>query len=168
MKSRQWLILFLVLFLLTIIAVQSFRSSGPVEVGKSAPDFTLKDMVGRDVSLDEYRGRIVILDFWATWCGPCRLTMPMLDEIEKEYSGEMSVLAINMQEPKGVVRDYILEEGLNSRVLLDEDAAIGRQYGVAGIPMQYLVDREGIVRLILSGFHPRMGSQIRDEISKLL
>jgi len=109
-KSKQALIIFLVVFLVTIIVMQSFRSSGPVEIGKRAPQFTLQDMSGREVSLGDYRGKIVILDFWATWCGPCRMTMPMLDDIQKEYEGKLSVLAVNLQEPKSVVREYILQE----------------------------------------------------------
>jgi thiol-disulfide isomerase/thioredoxin len=167
-KSKKTLIIFLVAFLLFVVAIQKIRPTGPVAEGKIAPDFTLEDMAGNRVSLDDYRGQIVILDFWATWCGPCRMSMPMLDGIEKEYSGKMSVLAINLQEPKGVVREYILSQGLDSKVLLDEDGTVGRQYGAAAIPMQYLVDQDGIVRLILNGFHPRMDSQIRDEINKLL
>jgi thiol-disulfide isomerase/thioredoxin len=167
-KSKKPLVICLVAFLIIFVAIQLFRSTGPADVGKAAPHFTLADMSGREVSLDDYRGEIVILDFWATWCGPCRMTMPILDEIQKEYAGKMTVLAINLQEPKGVVREYILRQGLSAKVLLDEDGSVDRQYGIVAIPMQYLVDQKGIIRLILNGFHPRMGSQIRDEINKLL
>lgn len=166
MKNRKALIIFLVFFLVTILVMQSFRSSGPVEIGKRAPQFTLQDMSGREVSLDDYRGKIVILDFWATWCGPCRISMPILDRIQGEYAGQLSVLAINLREPKSVVREYILEEGLHSEVLLDEDGSIGSQYGVAGIPTQYLIDRKGIIRYIAEGVeNPRT---IKAEINKLL
>ena len=137
-----------------------------MEVGKAAPQFTLKDLTGREVSLDDYKGEIVILDFWATWCGPCRIAMPMLDDIQKEYSGKLSVVAVNLQEKKGVVREYVLAEGLHSEVLLDEDGSISSQYGVAGIPTQYLIDQKGIVRYIAEGVeNPRVW---RDEINKLL
>ena len=139
-----------------------------MEVGKAAPQFTLQDLAGREVSLADYRGKIVILDFWATWCGPCRMTMPMVDDIQKEYAGKMSVLAINLQEPKDVVREYILTQNLHSEVLLDEDGSVARQYGAAAIPMQLLIDQNGIVRNITTGFDPRMGSQIRAEINSLL
>ncbi len=168
MKSKQALFLIIGVFLITIFVIQSFRSQEPVEAGKAAPPFTLQDMSGREVSLDDYKGEIVIVDFWATWCGPCRMTMPMLDDIQEEYAGKMSVLAVNLQEPKGVVREYILEHGLNSKVLLDEDGSVGRQYGAAAIPLQLLIDQNGIIRLILNGFHPGMGAQFRNEINKLL
>jgi len=165
-KSKQALIIFLVVFLVTILVMQSFRSSGPVEIGKRAPQFTLQDMSGRQVSLDDYRDKVVILDFWATWCGPCRVSMPILDRIQAEYAGKLSVLAVNLRETKGVVREYILEESLHSEVLLDEDGSIASQYGVVGIPTQYLIDQKGIVRYIAEG--PQGPQAWRDEINKLL
>ncbi|MBN2319775.1 MAG: TlpA family protein disulfide reductase [Acidobacteria bacterium] len=168
MKNKQALMIFLIVFLLSIVAIQFFRSPGAVAAGNAAPQFTLQDMAGREVSLDDYRGKVVILDFWATWCGPCRMTMPMLDEIQEEYNGKISVLAINLKEPKGVVREYILQQDLRSEVLLDEDGSVGSRYGAAAIPMQFLIDQNGIVRDILTGFSPGMGSRIREEINKLL
>lgn len=166
MKSKQALIIILVVFLVSIITFELFRSTGPVEVGRTAPQFTLQDLAGREVSLEDYRGKIVILDFWATWCGPCRMTMPMLDDIQKEYTGKMSILAINLQEPKDVVREYIMRQGLHSEVLLDEDGSVGRQYGAAAIPMQLLIDQDGIIRYIVTGVeNPRV---IKGEINKLL
>ncbi len=154
--------------LLAIFAIQVFRSLGTVGVGKAAPQFTLQDLSGREVSLADYRGKIVILDFWATWCGPCRRSMPMLDEILAEYNGKMSVLAINLREPKDAVRDYILAQGLDSTVLLDGDGSVGRQYGAEAIPMQFLVDQNGIVRDVITGFDPNMGYRIRAQLNKLL
>jgi len=166
-KSKQALIIFLVVFLLTILAAQFFRSSGgPVGVGKAAPQFTLQDMSGRTVSLEDYRGKIVILDFWATWCGPCRVAMPILENIQAEYSGKLNVLAVNLREPKGVVREYILEENLHSTVLLDEEGNVGMQYGAESIPLQVLIDGDGIVRYIARG--PQGPSVWRGEIRKLL
>ena len=171
MKDKKVLIVFLAAFLLPVIAIQCFRpvsQTGPVEVGQKAPQFNLKDISGREVSLDKYKGKIVILDFWQTSCAPCRVTMPMLDEIQEEYSGKLSVLAINLQEPKELVRNYILEQNLNSRVLLDRDYSVGDRYGAAAIPMQFLVDQNGIVRQIWTGYHPTMGALVRAEINKLL
>ena len=166
MKSKQALIIFVIVFLITIFVIQSYRSKGPVEVGRPAPSFTLQDMTGHEVSLDDYRGKIVILDFWATWCGPCRVSMPMLDNIQQNYSGKLSVVAVNLQEPKGVVREYILAQNLHSTVLLDEEGSVGIRYGAESIPLQILIDQKGIVRYIAMGVKsPR---EWRDEINKLL
>ena len=168
-KDKKELIVCLVAFLMLVIGVQCSlppSATGTVEVGQAAPPFNLKDLSGREVSLDQYKGKIVILDFWATWCGPCRMTMPMLDKIQEEYSGKLSVLAINLQEPKNMVREYVLKQNLSSRVLLDEDYSIGTRYGTSAIPTQFLVDQNGIVRQIWTGYYP--AAQIKAEINKLL
>jgi thiol-disulfide isomerase/thioredoxin len=171
-KSKKALIIFPVLFLLSVIAIQCTRpasETGQDMVGRNAPEFNLPDLAGHEVSLEQYKGKIVILDFWATWCQPCRMIMPMLDEIQEDYSGKLSILAINLQEPKDMVRDYTLRQNLHSRVLLDADYSIGDRYGVIGIPMQVLIDQNGIIRYVNEqGIIPGMDSRIRDEINKLL
>jgi len=141
--------------------------SAPLQVGSPAPRFTLPDLNGRQVSLDQFKGRIVMLDFWATWCGPCRMTMPLLGNLEKEYRNNMILLAINLQEPKNVVREYIQKQNINSQVLLDENGSVGEVYGTDSIPMQVLIDKEGIVRHIQIGFEPRMATRLRSVIDRL-
>lgn len=140
------------------------RPPADLEIGSPAPEFKLPDLHGKEVSLSDYRGRVVLLDFWASWCGPCRQTMPAFERIEKEYQSSMVLLAINLQETKDQVREYIREEGLNSRVLLDEQGTVGRAYGAGAIPMQVLIDKAGVIRLINVGFNP---SELRAEIERL-
>lgn len=138
-----------------------------LEIGQAAPNFKLQDLTGQQVSLNEFKGKIVLLDFWATWCGPCRMTMPVVESLQKEYAGTMVLLAVNLQEPHDIVRDYIRAHGIHSRVLLDEDGAVGTMYGAEAIPMQILIDKQGIIRFVMAGFSPRMASQFRNEINKL-
>ncbi len=138
-----------------------------VKIGLPAPNFKLPSLSGGEISLSQYKGKIVMLDFWATWCGPCRMTMPLLERLQKEYPNNLVLLAINLQEPKDVVRDYVRTQGINSQVLLDEEGSVGESYGTSSIPMQILVDRSGIVRHIQLGFNPRMSSELRAEIEKL-
>ena len=138
-----------------------------VEIGRPAPAFKLPDLKGQDISLDQYKGKIVMLDFWATWCGPCRMTMPLLEKLQKEYPNNMVLLAVNLQESRDVVREYMRQQGLNSHVLLDEKGSLGEVYGTEAIPMQVLIDKEGIVRDIKTGFSPTMISQLRSEIARL-
>jgi thiol-disulfide isomerase/thioredoxin len=169
-KDKKALLIYLATFVVMVVAVQCFRppaETGAVEIGQAAPQFMLPDISGREVTLDHYKGKIVILDFWQTTCGPCRYTMPMLDQIQDEYSGKLSVLAINLQEPKELVRNYILEQNLHSRVLLDSEYSVGDRYGIFAIPMQFLIDQNGIVRYIMTGADPT-GRIIRGEINKLL
>jgi peroxiredoxin len=169
LKDKKALLIYLATFVLMVVAVQCFRppaETGAVEIGQAAPQFMLPDISGREVALNQYKGKIVILDFWQTTCGPCRYTMPMLDKIQDEYSGKLSVLAINLQEPKELVRNYILEQNLHSRVLLDSEYSVGDRYGIFAVPMQFLIDQNGVVRNIWVGMHP--DTEIKDGINKLL
>jgi thiol-disulfide isomerase/thioredoxin len=130
-----------------------------------APNFKLRNLNGRVVTLDQYKGKVVLLDFWATWCGPCRMTMPLLERLQKEYPKGMTLLAINLQEPEDVVRDYVREQKIDSEVLLDEDGVVGSAYGADMIPMQVLIDKEGNIRRVGVGLDTI--AQIREDIRKL-
>lgn len=144
------------------------RPPGGLEVGRPAPKFELPDLSGRPVSLTQYEGKIVLLDFWATWCGPCRLSMPVLEDLQKEYPNELVLLAVNLQESQDDVREYVSARHITSRVLLDQEGKVGTTYGSESIPMQVLIDQKGIVRDIRMGFSPDMGAHFRGQIRELL
>jgi thiol-disulfide isomerase/thioredoxin len=137
-----------------------------LEVGKLAPQFSLPDLDGKQISLEQYKGKVVLLDFWATWCGPCRMTMPVLEKLQKEYTDSLVLLAINLQEPRDQVRNYMQQQGLKSHVVLDEKGSLGEVYGTEAIPMQVLIDKEGIVRDVKTGFSPRLEQQLRQRIQQ--
>ncbi len=137
------------------------------EIGRTAPGFKLPDLSGREVSLEQYRGKIVILDFWATWCGPCRMTMPVLERLQREYSSDMALLAINLAEPPDMVRDFVREQRISSTVLLDEDGSVGEVYRSESIPMQVLIDRNGVIRDVSVGYSPSLASKLRSQIEKI-
>ncbi len=143
------------------------RSTGMAEVGYEAPLFKLPDLNGQNVALDQYRGKVVILDFWASWCGPCRMTMPMLEMLQREYPEDLALLAINLQEPPDVVREYVLRGNIHSKVLLDEQGSVAATYGADAIPMHVILDKEGIVRHTQVGYHGGMASQLRAQIEEL-
>ena len=163
------------LILITLLATGgiSLNCGGPhtseaLEIGRPAPEFKLPDLSGNAVSLTQYQGKIVLVDFWATWCGPCRLSMPLLEDLQKEYPNELVLLAVNLQEPLDEVRQYVTAQRIRSRVLLDEEGKVGRTYGSESIPMQVLIDQKGIVRDIQMGFSTSMGTRLREEVRKLL
>jgi len=109
-----------------------------------APDFTLKDLNGSKVRLRDYRGKIVFLNFWATWCPPCREEMPSMDKVYNEFRNkDFVMLAINLQENAGRVKAFKERFRLNFPILLDSDGEVGLDYAVRSIPTSYLVDREG-------------------------
>jgi thiol-disulfide isomerase/thioredoxin len=143
------------------------ESEATVQIGLPAPNFKLPDLNGKEISLDQFKGRVVVLDFWATWCGPCRMTMPLMENLQKEYKSSMALLAIDLQESKDVVGDYVLQQGIHSQVLLDEKGSVGAAYGTDALPTQIIIDKEGIVRRVQAGFGPKTLSQLRAEIERL-
>lgn len=115
-----------------------------IEFGKLAPDFTLKNLEGEEVSLSDYRGKIVFINFWATWCGFCDKEMPDMQKLSEE-NDDLVILAVDVMEDKKVVQDYIKEGGYNFDVVLDEEGAVAMTYLVSAFPTTYFVDKEGIL-----------------------
>ncbi len=112
--------------------------------GKPAPDFTLKNLAGEDVSLSDYRGKIVLVNFWATWCGYCDMEMPDMQRLDDE-NDDLVVLAVDVMEDVETVENYIKEGGYNFDVVLDEDGSISKTYLVSGFPTSYFIDPEGVL-----------------------
>jgi len=162
------LLLFLALMSFNQCAQPPAPGTGSAEMDKLAPPFVLANLNGEEISLDQYRGKIVMLDFWATWCGPCRMTMPVLENLQKEYRDGLTLLAINIQEPPELVLPYVRKENIKSMVLLDQRGGVTTAYGANSIPMSVLIDRQGIIRHIQVGYGANMEAQLRAEINKLL
>lgn len=134
----------------------SLREMGNVKVGQPAPDFTLNDLSNQPVSLSSLRGKkVVLLDFWATWCGPCRMAMPGLQELQDKFKSKgFEVLSVDQAEGSDVVRPFIERKKYSFHVVLDADGQVGSQYGVRGIPTLVLVDKKGGVQFIRVGYSP--------------
>lgn|GEM_PF-749904 len=115
-----------------------------IEIGKPAPDFTLLNLDGEEVSLSDYRGQYVLINFWATSCKYCDIEMPDLDRLDEE-NDDLIVLAVNVMEEKSLVENYIKEGGYKFPVVLDEDGKVAITYLVSSFPTSYFVDKEGIL-----------------------
>ena len=114
-----------------------------VEPPVAAADFALRRIDGGTVSLTDYRGRVVILEFWATWCGPCRFSLPSLEVIYNKYrSRGVAVLLVNCGEPADRVRAWA-ERRFTAPILLDEGAAVAERYGVASLPRLFIINQAG-------------------------
>lgn len=126
---------------------------------KGAQDFTLKDMDDNSVSLSDYRGKVVFLDFWATWCPPCRSSIPEVEKLYEEYKNneDFVILGINMGEAKNEVEKFLKKNKMNYKVLLG-DNMVASQFSIRGIPAFFIIDRDGVVYNKFVGFAP--GSQI--------
>ena len=109
-----------------------------------AQNFILKNLNGREVSLEDYRGQIILINFWATWCPPCLLEMPSMEKLYAKFKNEgFTILAIDLQEEADNVKVFKEKYKLNFPILLDSDGVVGQFYAVKSIPTTYLVDREG-------------------------
>jgi len=148
---------------------------GRVAVGSAAPDFTLRDLDGREVALGSLRGKVVVLDFWASWCGPCKRAMPFLEEIHRAYEsdpatkGKVVVLGMNTSESDAAdARRVIKEKALTYLTLLDADAT-SFAYGVTGLPALFVIDTEGRVTVSDEGFGAEgFGERMRSAIDAAL
>jgi cytochrome c biogenesis protein CcmG/thiol:disulfide interchange protein DsbE len=134
---------------------------------KPAPAFTLRDADGRSVSLADYRGKVVLLDFWATWCDPCRIEVPWFIDLErKDKDRGFAVLAVSMDDGWDDVRSFVKSLGVNYRVLLGDDATADRYGGVEALPTTFLIDRTGRIAAIHIGLTDRR--DIEDGVEELL
>ena len=121
-------------------------------VGTTAEDFRLVDLEGKQQSLGQYRGRVVLLNFWATWCKPCTTEMPAMQAMyDKLRDKGFVVLAVNELEDEAKVRDHIKQHGHTFPVLMDRDNKVANQFGVFGLPVSVFIDEKGVVQEYIKG-----------------
>jgi peroxiredoxin len=138
-------------------------------VGKKAPLFTLKDIHGRSVSLSSLNGKVVLINFWATWCPPCRDEMPSLNELYKRYKNQgLIVLAISTDRSDSGVIDFLSKHPVDFGVISDPDAKTSRQYKVFSLPTTFLLDKNGVVVKRYLGEEEWDSPETRNEIKKAL
>jgi thiol-disulfide isomerase/thioredoxin len=125
--------------------VEQFGRSGAEDLsGQPAGDFTLTDLQGKKHRLSDLRGKVVMLDFWATWCGPCRRQMPLVEKLGAEMKDKgLVTFAVNQGESSEGVRRFLEKNNYGTTTLLDQKSEVGRQYKVSGIPTLVIIDREG-------------------------
>lgn len=136
--------------------------------GFVAPDFELEALDGRTVVLSELRGHVVLINFWATWCPPCRAEMPAIQQVYEQYRGQgFEVLAVNLQEQDAQMSAFVEERGLLFPVLPDRDGSISNVYRVTSIPTTFFVDRSGVIQEIIVG-GPLARALIESKVTALL
>ena len=153
--------------MLGLFAGGSIASSGLT--GQEAPDFVLKSAAGANLRLSEYRGDVVMINFWATWCGPCRQEMPLLDDLYNRYQRVgFNLLGVNIDDDSGRAMQMVEELGVTFPVLFDEQKAVSKLYQVEAMPVTILVDRHGTVRHVHYGYKPGYEEKYLTEIRVLL
>ncbi len=151
MKKKLTAILAIVL-VLGVVATSCPAEAPAPEVGKQAPDLQLNTPGGQSIALSELKGTPVLLNFWATWCGPCRHEMPFLQQIYDERPEETLVLlTINIQESSSQVVQFMQSEGFSFTVLLDSNGNVAQRYNIHGIPTTFFIDKDGVIQEIKIG-----------------
>ena len=133
-----------------VLAQDMFPVAGrhAVKLGEPAPNFQLQDLDGRLVTLSDLRGKVVLLNFWATWCGPCRVEMPAMEELYRMFQRkDFEILAVSTDaEGVSITRPFQKKNRLTFPILHDSDYRVGLTYGARSLPMTFMVDRQGVVR----------------------
>jgi len=152
MRNRTWLVWLAAAALIAVVVYayaqhSSNQGSGPGALtGETAPAFPLKDASGRDVSLDAYRGHVVVINLWATWCPPCRAEMPDLQRLYTAYrSRGLVVLGVNQGESASRATEFAHSLAIGFPILLDPDQQYGRRFTALGLPTTVVIDRNGTI-----------------------
>jgi peroxiredoxin len=136
---------------------------------RKAPDFTLKDTNGRSVSLSSHKGKVVLINFWATWCPPCKAEMPSMNKLYNEIKARgFEVIAVSTDNSLSTVKDFLAKNRLDFPVLFDENKTVARQYHVFSMPATFLIDRNGMIVDKFFGEEEWTDPDIRKKIEKLL
>ncbi len=134
----------LLLVFLSLYGKRHSLSHTNVRVGQSLPNITLKTLQGKEVSLGQFKGKVLLINFWATWCPPCRREMPYFEKVYKKYRKDFVILAIATDVKVGAVEKFVKKYGITFPVLLSNDE-VERLFGISGLPVSFLVDKKGRV-----------------------
>lgn len=135
----------------------------------AAPDFTLKSDNGNNLRLSEHRGQVVMINFWASWCGPCRQEMPVLDELQQRYSkAGFTVLGVNVEQDSGQAVQLLQGMNLSFPILFDPKSVVSKLYDVKAMPSTVMIDRDGNMRYLHRGYKPGYEDQYREQIKELI
>lgn len=152
-----------------LVALPALGANAAVTVSTGAPDFTLPSLGGENVRLQEQRGRVVMINFWASWCGPCREEMPHLSRLYEKYRASgFTVLAINIDEDPHKAARLAQQLGMRFPVLLDTGKQVSRTYDLSAMPSTVLVDRDGRVRHVHRGYRDGYAETYDRQIRDLL
>lgn len=149
--------IFLICLILAAVGIYGFiqwqkpsnkiNTTAPITAGQPAPDFTLPMLNGGEARLSDYKGKIVFLNIWATWCGPCREEMPSMEKLYQDLKGrDFEILAVSIDaQGSAAVAPFVKEHKLSFPILIDSQSKIGRLYKTTGIPETFIIDKNGII-----------------------
>ena len=153
--------------LFSIVLTSAIASAGPAS--GVAPDFTLQTLGGGQTSLAEHRGNVVMINFWATWCAPCRQEMPHLEALHQRYSSlGFTLLGVNVEEDSSGAEDWLAETPVSFPILFDPQSSVSELYDVIAMPSTVMVDREGNLRYLHHGYKPGYENEYQNQIRALI
>ena len=151
------------------IALTLFNASPNNQIGKKAAEFSLPAVNGETVALQSLRGKVVLLNFWATWCGPCRQELPELARVQEKFRQRgLAVVAVTVDNEVENVRAFLKKYAIKLQTVWDKKKKVADAYLVEKMPSSYLIDRNGVVRFIHRGYTPEEFKRIEAEIDELL
>jgi peroxiredoxin len=157
-----------IITLLLALTLPVFANAG--QVGNSAPDFSLADLNGGTaVTLKQFRGKVVFLDFWAPWCDPCREEFPSLDALYKKYNNDgLEIIGISIDPSEKLVTEFLRKVPVAFSVLIDKKSVIRRTYSFRTLPTAFIIGRDGVIRYMHMGFGKEFLQMYEKEIVELL
>jgi peroxiredoxin len=178
MQRARWIFLIVCFFLLTGMGTNSPAGTdekpvSPSEIdklgGNKAPDFTLNNLKGEKISLSSFNGKVVILNFWATWCPSCIAEMPSLNELYREMKSDgLEIIAVSTDRSPEVAKKYVRKKGFDYTIVVDEDRKAARLFKVFSLPTTFLIDRNGVITEKFYGEYDWTDKEIKEKISRLL
>jgi peroxiredoxin len=158
----------LALAVLTAAATMT-AAAATLQTGAPAPAFQLNSNAGKPLALADFRGQIVLLNFWASWCGPCRQEMPILEQLNRQYHGKgVTLLGINVEPDSAAAVDWLKATPVTFPILFDTDSKVSKLYEVAGMPNTVIIDRKGQVRYIHRGYSAGAENDYLNQIRALI
>lgn len=142
---------------------------GPAEVGKPAPDLAIQTLNGQgDLTLDALSGKVVLVDFWATWCAPCKQSFPALEAMSKRHGTRLAIIGVSVNDDADGVAEFAKEMGTTFPVGWDKGHAIAERWNVSTMPSTFILDDKGTVRFVHAGYHDGEDATIDKEIEELV
>jgi peroxiredoxin len=150
-----------------ILASTAFAAAG--DSSGPAPSFTLTTLEGQPAGLSQYKGQVVMVNFWATWCGPCQQEMPLLDQMYKKYKpAGFTLIGVNVDKQSPAVKELLARKPVSFPVLLDPANQVSKAYHVDEMPSSVIIDRKGQIRYVHRGYKPGDENEYQDLIRKLI